>query len=61
MQREYEKPRQKANLAMMAALDGLKRVFQPQAGPLARFRSLGLDVINATPLVKHQIMKYAMG
>ena len=46
---------------MMAALDGLKRVFAPQAGLLASMRSLGLDIINATPPVKHRIMRYAMG
>ena len=57
----YEAPRQRANGAMMAALDGLKRAFTPQAGPLATLRGIGLDVINGTPALKQRIMSYAMG
>jgi 2-polyprenyl-6-methoxyphenol hydroxylase-like FAD-dependent oxidoreductase len=57
----YEKPRQTENGLMMAALDGLKRIFTPQTGILASLRGLGLDIINGTPELKRQIMKYAMG
>ena len=46
---------------MAAALDGLKRVFQPQQGALAQLRGLGLDIINSTPVLQRGIMKYAMG
>ncbi len=46
---------------MMGALDALGRVFRPQSGPLAGVRSLGLDLLNATPPAKRQIMRYAMG
>ena len=46
---------------MMTALDGLKRVFEPQDGLLATLRGLGLDMINGSGVMKRQIMKYAMG
>ncbi len=46
---------------MMGGLDLLKRLFTPQQGLLASVRNFGLDAVNATPAVKQQIMKYAMG
>ena len=61
MQEQYERPRQRANLSMTAALDGLKRVFEPQTGLSARLRSLGLGVLNELPFAKDKIMQYAMG
>ena len=45
----------------MAALDGLKRVFEPQRGVFAGLRGAGLSIINAAPPLKEQILKYAMG
>jgi len=57
----YQAPRQAANTAMMAALDGLKRVFEPQEGLLSSLRGVGLDALNAAPAVKQRIMRYAMG
>ena len=61
MQTTYEQPRLKANLAMMAALDALKRVFGVQGEPFAHMRNLGLDVLNAVKPVKNRMMQYAMG
>lgn len=60
-QGSYEGPRQRANVAMMGALDALGCLWKPQSGPLAAVRSLGLDALNATPAVKQRIMRYAMG
>ena len=60
-QSAYEAPRQRANGAMLAALDGLKRVFEPQTGLLSGLRGLGLDAINALPGAKQRIVRYAMG
>ncbi|KAK9825846.1 hypothetical protein WJX81_003187 [Elliptochloris bilobata] len=57
----YEAPRQAANGAMLAALDGLKRVFEPQSGLLSGLRGLGLDALNAVPGAKQRIVRYAMG
>jgi len=61
LQAEYEAPRQRANVAMMTALDGLKRIFEPQRGVLAGLRGAGLSIINSAPPIKEQILKYAMG
>ncbi|KAK9821489.1 hypothetical protein WJX74_001614 [Apatococcus lobatus] len=57
----YERPRQQANVTMMGGLDMLKRLFTPQQGMLASFRNFGLDAVNASPMMKKQIMSYAMG
>ncbi len=61
LQEEYERPRQQANISMTAALDGLKRVFEPQTGLTARIRSIGLGLLNDVPFAKDKIMQYAMG
>ncbi|KAK9834120.1 hypothetical protein WJX84_000985 [Apatococcus fuscideae] len=61
LEEHYERPRQRANVSMMAGLDLLKRLFTPQEGLLANMRNLGLDTVNIMPAVKQQIMKYAMG
>ncbi len=60
-QDRYERPRQAANVAMMGALDSLKRVFGVQAAPIAAIRSAGLGLLNAAAPVKNSIMRYAMG
>ena len=60
-QRTYERPRQRANLAMMASLDALKRIYGPQEGLLAVARQAGLTLINNSTYAKQQIMKVAMG
>uniref|UniRef100_A0A061SIF6 Ubiquinone biosynthesis monooxygenase Coq6 n=1 Tax=Tetraselmis sp. GSL018 TaxID=582737 RepID=A0A061SIF6_9CHLO len=57
----YEGPRRTANLAMMGALDSLKAVFGVQMPSFAGLRNLGLQVVNATPPLKREIMAYAMG
>jgi len=46
---------------MTAALDGLKRVFEPQTGLTARIRSIGLGLLIDVPFAKDKIMQYAMG
>lgn len=61
LEEDYERPRQQANISMTAALDGLKRVFEPQTGLTARIRSIGLGLLNDVPFAKDKIMQYAMG
>lgn len=45
LEAEYEEPRQRANLAMMGALDALKRIFAAQVAssrsPSVTFHSIG--------------------
>ncbi|PRW60660.1 mitochondrial succinate-fumarate transporter 1 isoform A [Chlorella sorokiniana] len=60
LEREYEAPQKRVNSAMIAAMDGLKDIFQPQSGPVAGLRSLGLDLINSSPVAKRAILRIAM-
>ena len=46
---------------MMASLDALKRIYEPQEGFLAAARQAGLALINRSTMAKQQIMKVAMG
>jgi 2-polyprenyl-6-methoxyphenol hydroxylase-like FAD-dependent oxidoreductase len=59
-QEHYEQPRKAANLAMIAALDGVKAAFGSQAAPVAALRTLGLNLINAAGPVRNGIMQFAM-
>lgn len=42
-------------------MDGIRSIFQPAAGPVAGLRSLGLDLVNSSPVLKQTIMRIAMG
>jgi len=57
----YEKKARAANAPMMAALDGLQKLFSTDAYPVALARSLGLAAVNAAPPVRKTITWYAMG
>lgn len=58
---DYESPRMAANGHMMAALDGLQRVFGLQAGPAGALRAAGLGAVNAAGPLRDALMRYAMG
>ena len=59
--RPFEDERKGANAAMMAGIDALGRTFQPQDGPLALARAVGLDLFNAIPAIKNRAAEVAMG
>ncbi|CAI5463329.1 unnamed protein product [Closterium sp. Yama58-4] len=59
--RSYERERLGANIAMMGAMDSLKRVFATNTFPLANARSLGLSILNASPLAKEKFAAFASG
>jgi len=59
--RKYERARKGDNLIMMSTVDGLKRLFGNSTKSLSLIRNLGLTLTNATPLVKNQLIKHAMG
>ena len=50
-----------ANLPMMAALDGLQKLFATEAPLVAWARGAGLAGVNAIGPIRRQIAKYAMG
>lgn len=59
--RRYERWRKGHNLAMMASMDGFKRLFGSSAAPVHWARNFGLNLTNAAGPVKHLFMDLAMG
>lgn len=60
LQEGYEAHRRRANGATVAAAEALAVGFAPQRGPLAALRGLGLGLINALPVTRGTLMRYAM-
>ncbi|KAK8383276.1 hypothetical protein O3P69_011626 [Scylla paramamosain] len=56
---QYEKERQKYNVATMASIDGLYRLYNSASPPLVLLRSLGLSAVNAMSPLKRQIILHA--
>lgn len=59
--RRYERQRKGDNLAMMAVMDGLKRLFGSGLLPLRWARNAGMDLTHRATPVKNLIMRHAMG
>ncbi|MFO8154880.1 MAG: UbiH/UbiF/VisC/COQ6 family ubiquinone biosynthesis hydroxylase [Pseudomonadota bacterium] len=59
--RRYERWRKADNLAMMAAMDGFKRIFGSELAPVRWARGLGLNLTHSVLPVKNTIMRHAMG
>lgn len=59
--RRYERWRKADNLAMMAAMDGFKRLFGNGLLPLRWARNLGLSLTDRLTPVKNLLIRYAMG
>ncbi|XP_062503779.1 ubiquinone biosynthesis monooxygenase COQ6, mitochondrial-like isoform X2 [Corticium candelabrum] len=58
--RSYEKERLQNVVPMMAAIDGLNRLFTTSVIPLVWARALGLQLTDAFAPVKRSIMEFAM-
>ena len=59
--RRYERARRGDNMLMLAAMDGLKRLFGNELPPLAALRSAGLSTVDRLAPVKHLFMRHALG
>ncbi|XP_011696914.1 PREDICTED: ubiquinone biosynthesis monooxygenase COQ6 isoform X1 [Wasmannia auropunctata] len=59
--RTYETLRQRHNVPMMLAIDGLHRFYQYTAAPIVLGRSLGLQLVDAIPPIKRLLMQQAAG
>ncbi|MAT92576.1 MAG: 2-octaprenyl-3-methyl-6-methoxy-1,4-benzoquinol hydroxylase [Halioglobus sp.] len=59
--RRYQRRRKGENLLMMGAMDGFKRLFEQDALPLRWLRNNGMRGVDRLPLLKHQLMRHAMG
>jgi len=57
----YQRRRKGANLTMMAAMEGFKRLFGERALAARLLRNTGMRWLNQSPTIKHQLMRAAMG
>ena len=59
--RKYERWRKGENLAMLAAVDGIGRMYKIGRGPLPLLRRLGVDLLGRAPLAREIFVRRAMG
>jgi 2-octaprenylphenol hydroxylase len=59
--RRYERWRKADNVAVMAAMDGFKRLFSNDNGALRLLRNLGLGIADRMLPAKNMMMRRAMG
>ena len=59
--RRYERWRKGENLLMLAALDGLNRLFSNDNAAIGAVRRAGLTLVNRTEPLKSLFMKRALG
>lgn len=59
--RRYERARKGANMGMLAAMDGFKRLFSNKDISLSLLRNLGLNLTDGLWPLKHLIMRRALG
>ena len=59
--RRYQRWRRLDNLMLIAATDGLNRLFSNDLAPLRLARDLGLAAVNRLPPAKRLFMNHAMG
>jgi 2-octaprenyl-6-methoxyphenol hydroxylase len=57
----YERWRRIDSLMLIAATDGLNRLFSNDIAPLRLARDLGLAAVNRVPPLKRVFMNHAMG
>lgn len=59
--KRYQRRRKGENLAMMAAMDGFKRLFEQPALPLRWLRNAGMRGVDRARPLKQRLMQQAMG
>lgn len=57
----YARARKEDVLLMLAATDGLERLFGTDFEPLRLARNLGLNLLNSLPIIKRQLITHALG
>ena len=57
----YERWRRLDSLLLIAATDGLNRLFSNRSPALRLVRDVGLGLVNQTPPLKRMFMRHAMG
>lgn len=59
--KRYQRGRKSHNLAMMGVMEGFKRLFGAEQLPLRWVRNEGLRRLDNMPMLKHAVIKQAMG
>ena len=59
--RRYERRRAEETLALQSLTHALQRLFRPRHPALSWLRNRGLDLTNALPVVRHALVRYALG
>lgn len=59
--KRYQRRRIGHNLGMMWVMEGFKRLFADQPLPLRWLRNAGMSGLDRTGVIKHQLMRSAMG
>ena len=59
--KRYQRQRKGENLAMMAAMDGFKRLFEQRSPAVRWLRNAGMRGVGGLLPVKQQLMRHAMG
>lgn len=59
--RRYQRRRIGHNLGMMWVMEGFKRLFADQPLPLRWLRNAGMSGLDRSSIIKHQLMRSAMG
>lgn len=57
----YQRARKPHNLSMMLMMEGFKRLYAGQPLALRWLRNTGMKAVNQWPLLKHQLIREAMG
>lgn len=58
---QYQAQRKPDNLLMQSTMDALYLGFSHQIPPLKWLRNFGFKMVEHTPILKHQMLKYALG
>jgi 2-octaprenylphenol hydroxylase len=59
--RRFERWRRGDNALMMSAMDGINTLFSNASTPLQTARVMGLGLVNRAGMVRHLLMRHAMG
>lgn len=59
--RRYQRRRKPENLAMMASMEGFKRLFEREELPLRLLRNIGMSSFNQLSYLKNTLIRQAMG
>lgn len=59
--RAYERARREEVLALQTLTHALQRLFAPDLTPLSWLRNTGLNLVQGLPVLKNQLVRYALG